>query len=165
MDGHRVFPHFCRPCFLKSVQSFGLSPPVYKATASTEAHALGPLRLTSKRRITHSCSREAEHSDQQLKKKKRGYRNCQHKQLLNFHCKSFSSTLRILCILEMAFHPQKQPIKEWSLWSQECWGPNPFILTQKLLPWNTMQWLRFWLCGEDGLSLFFSICVMGERVA
>lgn len=73
-----------------------------------EARSPGPPELPSQRGISHSCSRETEDSDQQLR---RGCREGQHKQLLNFHYKRFSSTLGILCIIEIAFYPKRSTLK------------------------------------------------------
>lgn len=62
-------PPLPHPCFLKPIQSWWLSLAYKGAAASMEAHSPNPLKLTSKRGIPHSCSREGEDSGRQHKKR------------------------------------------------------------------------------------------------
>ena len=125
-------PHFCCPCFLKPVQSWWPSPNYKAAVASMAVYSPGHLKLSSKKGIPHSCSRESEDSDHQLKK---GCWNCQNKQLLNFHYKRFSSMLGILCIKKIAFHPQRSTLKSGPYSTRSSWAkpiyPNTKSLTAK----------------------------------
>lgn len=104
----KLFPHLCRPCFLKPVLSWWPSP-ACKA-------ALPPWRPTHQDH-SNSLQKEEFHIPAQERVKtqtsssKKGCWDCQHKQLLNFHYKRFSSTLGILCIIEIAFHPKRSTLK------------------------------------------------------
>lgn len=85
---------------------------------------------------------------------------CQHKQLLGFHCETLSSMLRILCYRNR-FPPQKKHIREVPTVSGVL-GPNQFILIQKVLLWDRTEWL------DAGSGREMAVCegcsTVGSRV-
>lgn len=104
-------------------------------------HSLGSFKLTSERGISHSCSREGEDSDQQLKK---GCWNCQDKQLLNFHYKRLSSMFGILSIIEIDFHPKRSTLKSSPYGLGSTWA-KPIYMSTKCCRGLGRSGLRFWL--------------------
>ena len=63
---------------------------------------------------------------------KKGCWNCQHKQLLSFYYKRFSSMLGILCVIEIVFHPKRSTLKSGPYGIRSSWA-KPIYPSTKLL--------------------------------
>lgn len=92
----------------------------------------GPLQAHSnslRKEKLRSPTREGADSDQQLQN---GCWPCQHKQLLNFHYKRFSSTRGTLCITEIASHPKRSTLKRGPCGTRSSWAKSIYPSTEIL---------------------------------
>lgn len=95
---------------------------LHRAPLQAHSNSLLEEKLRSPRR-------EGADSDQQLQN---GCWPCQHKQLLNFHYKRFSSTRGTLCITEIASHPKRSTLKRGPCGTRSSWAKSIYPSTEIL---------------------------------